>query len=220
MILTDEQQRWCTEHHLGWGFDDDAEDKVQYKHVCEFVGGDGDAPRPRLARHVTRRKLARLRRARNAWARRLALTSVRTAYDERLVEIEAPQFVDTALPHRHRPLCDGCYAWIGGRGHHVMSDVYAGMLRYCRACCDSGVSERDYERRAAAKERLKQPLAYEPQTSVALCRSPRLWCGSADQPWPALDADATVEERAKLSENWADITCVDCLRTLNERGCP
>jgi len=234
MILTEEQQRWCAEHMCGLGFDDDDEDKVQYTHVCEFVGGDGDAPRPALAKHMTRKKLVRARRARNAWARALACssgftvrngdtgetlkTSRETAHYWRGRENEAPRF-DTTLPSRS-PLCDGCYSWIGGHDHSTVFGAYPRRLKYCRACCASGVNDRDYERRAAAWTARKQPLAHEPQRSVALCRSPRLWIGNADAPWPALDTAATVEARAERSKHWANITCENCVRILRERGCP
>lgn len=35
MLLTAAQQRWCEEHNLGVGFDDDAPHLTQYSHVCE-----------------------------------------------------------------------------------------------------------------------------------------------------------------------------------------
>lgn len=38
MILTVEQQRWCAEHGLGLGYDDDNPLLVQHKHVVETTG--------------------------------------------------------------------------------------------------------------------------------------------------------------------------------------
>jgi len=38
MILTTEQQRWCSDHGLGMGYDDDNQDLVQYAHVVEKTG--------------------------------------------------------------------------------------------------------------------------------------------------------------------------------------
>jgi hypothetical protein len=231
MILSEAQQRWCAEHMLGRGFDDDNPDLVQYTHVCEFVGGDGDAPRPALAKNMTRKKLARVRRARNAWAREISVSTPShrpktiyapdsetgvvegfviekgphdTAHYWRGRDNEEPQF-ETVLPSE-RPLCDGCYAWIGGQAHSTVFGGYYRALKYCHDCCDSGANDRDYERRMVGVRRRQQKLAYERQRSVAICRSPRLWCGEAGGTW--------------RSAYWADITCADCLRILRERGCP
>lgn len=223
MILTEEQQCWCAERNLFGGFDDDDENKIQYTHVCEYVGGDGDPPRPVRLENMTRKKRVRIRRARNAWSRLRAHRSYpnagardETAHfhreQERLSESQ-----EQRRPLRS-PFCDGCRAWIGARRHRSFFGNYYRPLQYCRACSADGTSERDYERRVAAMAARKQPLAYPRQTSAAICRSPRLWC--AGMSWPACDPDATPEEREAGSEKWANITCVDCLRILRERGCP
>lgn len=226
MVLTEEQQRWCADKHLGTGFDDDDEDKVQYTHVCEYEGGDGDPPRPVLLENMTRKKRVRIRRALNAWSRKLSHRSYpnagprdETAHFHREQSREHASY-ETKLPKRAL-FCDGCLKWCPHATRHVFARFgnHDRELNYCRDCCMTGVDKRDYERRKTTKGAKAQKLAYPRQRTVTLCRSPRLWCGNAGQSWPALD-DVDAAERARRSAQWADITCVDCVRILRERGCP
>jgi len=40
VVLTEEQQRWCTQENLGAGFDDDDPNLEQFYHVCETTPDD------------------------------------------------------------------------------------------------------------------------------------------------------------------------------------
>jgi len=208
MILNDEQMRWCAAHLLGIGYDDDDDDKVQHAHLCETIRG-GTKPATLDVGTRTRRKLVRERRARNAFARVLLLAHherphlIRERWDEH----------DPRLPRTVRA-CDCCARRLGhfrfGNGwqqftsvrqRHGWRDVY-----YCRDCCATGAAKRDQERRTQAG------VGYRPTQPrsklVTLCRSPRLWFGlGEDYTWPD-----PGEER--------EITCLECLRLLAERGCP
>lgn len=233
MMLSEAQQRWCFEHEMGIGYDDDDPELVQYSHVCEWIGGDGDAPRLRLPWHMTRKKLKRIRRVRNAYARLLSRSTGRSVTVEetsddgtittqviQLTPESAHYWRERAKVHPNyedrfpsrNPYCDGCLTWVGSQPHSTVFGNYHRELRYCMDCVASGHNDVDYERRTTAYAKAKPPLAAPPTRSVALCRSPRLWLAHTDCNWPATHRDRP--------ERCAEITCTDCLRILAERGCP
>jgi len=233
MILSDEQMRWCAEHLLGIGYDDDDEDKVQYVHVCETLRG-GTKPAALEVGTRTRRKLVRERRSRNAYARLFSRSVSRRgmpiaarghdgvfsthiihktpADSAHHARLRWTDHEEDRLPNQQRGrACAACTNRLGRYGVHMSTSVRQRHgwrdLAYCRDCCISGAAGRDQERRAQAgmKHRPTQPRSH----FVALCRSPRLWFGQGeDYAWPEGD------------EKPNEITCVDCQRLLVERGCP